>query len=347
MRPAPRASAWRSARASSRRIRRTLRERIVVVMGSPPGCVGTGRRAMRPSRLAASRHRPPLRVPGGGVESPRPAEPVRTASRATAGLVASGRRAGLIASALARGAAPASAPVGLGGPSVDGRHQGWLARSSRMATGVAMSSPRGGSCPARASCARRARRTRASPSRSCSLSLSRLSLPGGEPRDVSTIFPASFRRDLRQDLRAGPRGMAGGAAHVRRNVRQDLRRQLRREARGQIRVRALSERVLVDGDVDEPAARPAVGRVPDVALALQRPAELLDVVRRQAGLLAEGRPARAERPRPRARLRAEPAEHGVLVPGHPAELEVLVDRPAPLEEVVGAGRPRLHVSLSA
>ena len=86
---------------------------------------------------------------------------------------------------------PASAVVRLGRSSADGRHQGWLARRSRMATGVAVSSPRGGSCPARASCARRARRTRASPSRSCSLSLSLLSLPGGEPRDSSRLLSSS------------------------------------------------------------------------------------------------------------------------------------------------------------
>ena len=79
----------------------------------------------------------------------------------------------------------------------------------------------------------------------------------------------------------------------------------------------------------------------------KRPAELLDVVRRQAGLLAERRPARTQCAAARIRLRAEPVEHGVLVPGHPAEFEVLVDAPAPLQEVVGPGGTRSHVSLRA
>ena len=215
-----------------------------------------------------------------------------------------------------------------------------------MATGVAISSPRGGSCPARASCPD----ARAGHARLCLglfLFLCLVSVFRGRTPRCLDGFARELRRDVRQDLRAGPRRIPRGPIHVRLDLRRDLRRPLRRETRRQVRVGPLGEGVLVDADINETATHPAVDRVPDVPLALQRPAELLDVVRCEPGLLAEGRPARAKRPGSGARLRAEPAEHGVLVPGHPTELEMLVDRPAPLEEVVRARRPPRHVSLSA
>src|SRR5262245_48132109 len=85
--------------------------------------------------------------------------------------------------------------------------------------------------------------------------------------------------------------------------------------------------------------------VADVALVPQASTELPDVARAQARLLGEGGPARADHAVLGAGLRAEPAEHSVLVPGDPAELEMLVDGAAPAEVVVGAGRScEPHVS---
>ena len=305
-------------------------------------------------------HRPPTCRPECvRSDSVRPAEPVRTASRATAGCSPSRPRP------RGPGSSRRFARSGAGGchPSIPVRRLSGFRRGQARAAIRRRSPPGlgreelpdghgGGDLVAargKLSCARVVRTTRAQDTRvsvSVSFSVLGLSLPGGEPRDSSTVFPARS---------------AGTSARTSAWIPGDRRGAARPRPPGHPRTSAGSsaakrwggpcispgERVLVDRDFDEPASRAAVSRVPDVALALERPAELLDVVRRQTGLLAERRPARPQRAGAGVRLRAEPVEHRVLVPGHPAELQVLVDRPPPLEEVVGAGGSRSHVSLRA
>ena len=195
---------------------------------------------MRPSRVdGRPRRAAPSRTPR------RPAAPLRTASHATGGghrpraprPVSSpadrspGRLHRLSSSGILCARRSVSGAVGLGRPSADGRHQGWVARRSRMATGVAISSPRAGSCPARASRAR-----------SVSLSLfsvSSRSTGGRTPRYLDG-FAGELRRDVRQDVHAGPRGIGADLRDVRRTSAEDLRRHAppRSARRGPYRSRA-------------------------------------------------------------------------------------------------------------